>query len=219
MFENLRRAFKEAVDNFKTELNRDDVPEAVDRLLRGMEQEATDTKANLEGLKSQMEKARSRAEQEAKDAETCRRREEMAQGIGDEETARIAADYREKHLNRCQVLTEKADAIQAEIALQEQEFEQMLEQIKEARKNRDALAAQAGRAQARNSLSGADDLFGELDRMAEKIGGGAHDAEAAESMSRDTEEFEEFDEALSQTRRDEMLDARLEELKRRMGES
>ncbi|NNF26389.1 MAG: hypothetical protein HKN73_04090 [Gemmatimonadetes bacterium] len=218
MFENLRRAFKEAVDNFKTELNRDEVPEAVDRLLKGMEREATDVKANLEGLRSQMDQARARAEKEAAEAETCRRREEMARGIGDEETARIAAEYAEKHLNRCKVLTEKADAIQAEIELQEREFAQMVEQIKEARKNRNALAAQAGRAQARDSITGADDLFGELDRMAEKITGEGHAAEAARSASGDYLDADDFDEALGQ-RGEDVLDARLEELKRRMGES
>lgn len=216
MFENLRRAFKEAVDNFKTELNRDEVPEAVDRLLRGMEQEATAAKVNLEELKSQLSRARSRAEKEAAEAETCRRREEMARGIGDEETATIAAEYAEKHMNRCRVLTEKADAIEAEIRLQEQEFSQMLVQIKEARKNRDTLAAQAGRAQARDSITGANDLFSELDRMADKISGEKAAGEAAESMFDDTEEF---DEELSRSRRAEALDARLEELKRRMGES
>ena len=216
MFENLRRAFKEAVDNFKTELSRDEVPEAVDRLLRGMEQEATTTKANLEDLKSQAAKARSRAEREAKEAETCLRREEMARGIGDDETADIAADYARKHLSRSKVLIEKAEAIEAEVELQEKEFSGMLEQIKEARKNRDALAAQAGRAEARNSIRGADDLFSELDRMEEKITGEKASAEAAESMGID---MDDFDEELGRARREEAIDAQLEELKRRMGES
>ena len=216
MFENLRRAFKEAVDNFKTELSRDEVPEAVDRLLRGMEQEATSTKANLEDLRSQAAKARSRAKKESKEAATCLRREEMARGIGDDETADIAADYAQKHLSRSKVLTEKADAIEAEVVLQEKEFAGMLAQIKEARKNRDALAAQAGRAEARNSITGADDLFGELDRMAEKITGEKASADAAESMGAD---MDDFDEELGRARREEAIDAQLEELKRRMGES
>ncbi|MDH3223831.1 MAG: hypothetical protein OEO23_08950, partial [Gemmatimonadota bacterium] len=109
--------------------------------------------------------------------------------------------------------------IEAEIELQEKEFLQMLEQIKEARKNRDALAAQAGRAQARDSITGADDLFGELDRMAEKITGTKTAADAAEAMGGGFEDLEDFDEALGQSKREEILDARLEELKRRMGES
>ena len=216
MFENLRRAFKEAVDNFKTELNRDQVPEAVDRLLKGMQSEATQAKVNLEDLKSQLVRARTRAEAEAKEAETCRRREEMAREIGDEETATIAGQYAEKHLNRCTVLTEKGDAIESEIELREREVAEMIEQIKEARKNRAALAAQAGRASARDSIQGADDLFGELDRMAEKITGEEASAGAAESLFNDANEF---DEALDQARQEDVIDARLDELKRRMGES
>ena len=50
MFENLRRAFSEAIDNFNREMNRDDVPEAVDRLLHGMREEVTDAKARLSKL-------------------------------------------------------------------------------------------------------------------------------------------------------------------------
>lgn len=215
MFENLRRAFKEAVDNFKTEIGRDEVPEAVDRLLKGMETEVTTAKVNLEDLKSQLARARTRAEKEAAEAETCRRREEMAREIGDEETATIAGQYAEKHLTRCKVLTEKGDAIEAEIQLRHREVEEMLVQIKEARRNRATLAAQAGRANARDSLSGADDLFGELDRMADKIGGEEAQAEAAEAFS----DADDFDEALDAARGEEVIDARLDELKRRMGES
>ena len=50
MFDNLRQAFREAVDNFKEELGRDDVPEAVNRLLREMKREAADTKAEIRRL-------------------------------------------------------------------------------------------------------------------------------------------------------------------------
>ena len=45
MFDSLRDAFREAVSNFRDEIGRDDVPEAVDKLLVGMRQEVTDTKA------------------------------------------------------------------------------------------------------------------------------------------------------------------------------
>ena len=57
MFENLRNAFREAVDNFNKELSRDDVPDVVDGLLRQMHQEVTDTKAQLFTLEEQIKKA------------------------------------------------------------------------------------------------------------------------------------------------------------------
>lgn len=215
MLDNLRKAFQEAVDNFKTELTRDNIPEAVGRLLKGMEQEVTSAKVNLEGLKRDLELSRRKADREAKEAETCRRREEMARGIGDNETADIAAQYAEKHLERCRVLSEKADAIQAEIVLRERDIEDMLKQLKTAISNRGALAAQAGRTVARDTVEGANDLFGELDRMAEKMAGDDATREAEASLFDDGEAF---DDALEEERREDVIDARLEELKRRMGE-
>ena len=214
MFENLRRAFKEAADNFHRELDRDAVPEAMDELLKGMQKEAVDVKAGLEGLKEQLAAARKRANAEARDAATCQRREDMARKIGDLETAEVAGKYAERHASRNQVLTEKANAIEAEIRLQESEFAEMLEQIKKARANRNTMAARAGRTQSRDSIHGADDLFGELDRMAAKIGDTEAGADAAEALFDDAADF---DEALNASRRAEAVDTRLEELKRRMG--
>ena len=50
MFEDLRNAFREAVQNFKDELDRDSVPETVDRLLKGMIDEVTQARARLKSL-------------------------------------------------------------------------------------------------------------------------------------------------------------------------
>lgn len=214
MFENLRRAFREAVDNFNRELERDAVPEAVDGLIRGMQKEAVATKAGLEGLKEQLTKARKRAEAEAREVQVCRRREELARKIGDADTARVAAEFAEKHTARQRVLSDKAKAIEAEIGLYETEYAEMLAQIKKARANRSTMAAQAGRTKARDSVRGADDLFGELDRMAEKIGDTEAGAEAGGSLFDDAGDF---DRELDRSRREEAIDSRLDELKRRMG--
>ncbi len=213
MFQNLRRAFREAVDNFNKELDRDAVPEAVDKLLKGMEREAVDAKAVLEGLKKQLAVARERSGAEAHNAEVCRRREAMARDIGDDETAEVAATFAEKHDARRQVLSDKAAAIDAEIRLHEADYAEMLSHIRKARANRDSLAASAGRTQARDSLGGADDLFGELDRMAERIVDGQAAGSAEEALFDDARHF---DEELAAARREDAIDARLEELKRRM---
>lgn len=215
MFDNLRRAFREAVDNFNKELDRDAVPEAVDKLLKGMEREAVDAKTALEGLKKQLAVARKRSSEEARNVEVCERRETLARDIGDTDTADLAASYREKHAARSKVLSDKATAIEAEIRLQEAEYNEMLSQIRKARANRDRLSASAGRTQARDSLSGGDDLFGELDRMAERIVDGEAAAGAEETLFDDARDF---DDELGASRREEVIDARLEELKRRMRE-
>lgn len=214
MFDNLRRAFREAVDNFNRELDRDAVPETVDQLLKGMQGEAVEAKTALEGLKKQLAVARKRSADEARNAEVCKRRESMARDIGDTDTADVAATYAEKHDARSKVLSDKATAIEAEIRLQEAEYSEMLSQIRKARANRDRLAATAGRTRTRESLGGADDLFGEIDRMAERIVDSEASAGAEEALFDDAQDF---DEELGASRREEAIDAGLEELKRRMG--
>ncbi|MYG80287.1 MAG: hypothetical protein F4187_00260 [Gemmatimonadetes bacterium] len=214
MFENLRKAFRDAVDNFNREMSREGVSDTVDGLFKGMEREAVATKAGLESLKEQLATARRRITEEEKEAGVCRRREELARKIGDSETGDIAAKFAEKHENRRQVLSDKATAIEAEVRLAEAEYGDMLEQIKKARASRESLKATAGRTRARSSIQGSDDLFGELDRMADRIEGNEADTDAADELFDDAGDF---DHELRRARREEVADARLEELKRRMG--
>lgn len=217
MFENLRHAFREAVDNFNKELNRDDIPDVVDGLLKQMYHEVSDTKAQLFTLEEQIKKAIQLSEMEEKEALTCRRREEMAQKIGDEETAKVAADFAEKHEKRREIQAKKALALRAELELKRGEVEDMMAQLKEAKTKREAMTATQGRVDARNAIGGASDLFDELDRMAEKIEGIDHQREAEEEL------LSEFGELESPTpprgpSQDELAEARLRELKRLMGE-
>jgi len=222
MFENLRRAFKEAVDNFKEELDRDAVPETVDRLLRQMTQEAIDAKAYVSRLEDDIEKALKAAESEKKEVVTCRRREKMAVSIGDEETATLARSYAEKHEARQHVLERKALALKEESALRRGEVTEMVEAIKDARQNRDALSAQAGRSGARDSISAADELFDKLDHMEEKLEDQDHMREASAEVDGDS--YREGDlrirfDKLQDDRaaKEAVAEDRLEELKRRMG--
>jgi hypothetical protein len=216
MFENLRNAFREAVENFNKELNRDDVPDVVDGLLRQMHEEVTDAKAQLFTLEEQIKRAIQLSEMEEKEVATCRRREEMARKIGDEETARVAAEYADKHDKRRQIQARKALALKEELELKRTEVEDMMVKLKEARAKRESLTATMGRADARSALGGASELFSELDRMAEKIDGIDHQREAEEEL---LAEFGELDS--SGNRRsaspEEEAEARLRELKRRMG--
>ena len=78
MFEDLRRAFREALDNFQNELGRDRVPGSVDRLLAGMVREVTETKARAAELESQLERTRVESSREADELATCQRREALA---------------------------------------------------------------------------------------------------------------------------------------------
>lgn len=230
MFENLRRAFADAVSNFKDEIGRDDVPEAVDELLRGMVSEVTDAKAYAKKLEGQIEQADAKILKQKKGAETARRREVLAKKIGDEETARVALEFAEKHERILEVLEQKASALRDELRVQETEVTGMMAQLKTARADRDRLTATAGLSQTRGTLGEADDLFAQMDRMAEKIEGTQSEADAARelddldlgSSSRPSTptpdpNLEEQFEILEDGPREIDFDAALQELKRRMG--
>ena len=224
MFENLRDAFREAVDNFKEEIRREDVPEAVDTLLRGMKAEVADKKAYARGLEVEIEQTLAKVKREQTNTETALRRQKLAQDIGDAETAKVAGDYAEKHARTLTVLEQKAKALQDELKVTEAEVTEMMTQLKSAVADREGLIAQAGRSQTRRSLGEADDLFAEMDRMAEKIEGTDHQAQAAEELAEDLgtgQRFNDIETEFSRLEREPELSVedRLEELKRRMGES
>jgi phage shock protein A len=220
MFEDLRRAFREGIDNFNKELNREHVPETVDKLIKGMIDEITDAKSGLGELENQIKKALIESEKEKGEAQTARRREQMANEIGDSETAMIAASFAEKHEQHQTVLEQKALALKAEFEFREAGIEEMMSKIKEAKTKRESISATAGRTGARESISAADDLFSELDRMSDKIDGEKAKGDAAEAFSdidlggTDSDTHIDINEA---PRSEPDFDAALEELKRRMG--
>ena len=217
MFRNLREAFREAVHNFRTELNRDQVPEAADRLLRAMEDELVRVRAEVKELESQLSRVRAQAAREEEEVRTCLRREELARQIGDEETVEVARSYARRHLRMKEVLTEKGEVLAREVEVRSTEVQEMLTSLKKARVQRESLLASSSRREAREQLQDADDLFAEMDRMSEKI----------EEMDRRNQAFQEvaeMDASASDTgtsgggQASEMdMDDRLAELKRRMG--
>lgn len=230
MFENLRRAFTDAVSNFKDEIGRDDVPQAVDELLRGMVSEVTDATAYVKKLEGEIEQADAKILKQRKGAETARRREALAQKIGDEETARVALEFAEKHERILEALEQKAVALRKELRVQEAEVTGMMAQLKTARADRDRLTATAGLSQTRGTLGEADDLFAQMDRMAEKIEGTKSEADAARDLGEldlgsssgpstptPDPDLEEQFEILEDGPRKIDFDAALQELKRRMG--
>lgn len=222
MFENLRQAFRQAVENFHAELNRDSLPEATDRLLSAMSREVVDARLRLDELREEITRVRDEAKREEEAARTCVRREELAASIGDTETQEVARQFALRHLRRKEVLEEKAKVLEREVGDRGAELEEMMAQLKEARVRREAMSASAGRTGARESLREADDLFSQLDRMEDRIRDLESEAGAAEAM--DELELGGAEDAIprspsasrSRAPSDQELEARLAELKRRM---
>ncbi|HEU4563813.1 MAG TPA: hypothetical protein VFS05_04150 [Gemmatimonadaceae bacterium] len=75
-------------------------------------------------------RARLAAERQA--LETVRRRGQLAAGINDGETVRIAGEYERRHVERIAVLERKLEAQEAELQLAEREVEEMTRQLKSA---------------------------------------------------------------------------------------
>jgi len=119
------------------------------------------------------------------------------------------------------LLEQKAKALKAEFDFRGEEVEEMMAKVKEAQAKRDSLSATAGRSGARETISAADDLFSELDRMAGKIEDEQAEGDAAEAFSNLDlgPEKSDYTIDLNEPPRPEPdYDTRLAELKRRMGE-
>jgi phage shock protein A len=188
--------------------------EDITRLLAGMREELIEAKATIPELEKHIEsygKLRQRELQRAADAE---RRGRQAAEIDDAETVEVAARFELKHLSRAEVFEQKAEAAVAELALQRRNVKEMTVQLKSAMKNRDALAAQARRARATGNLrGGGHSSVDEFDRMEREI----EDDELEASAALDVEDaLGGMGDAAYAPDPEELADAQLEELKRRM---
>ncbi len=115
MFDNFKRAWRQAVDNFWTELEAGD--SAGGARTRALYREVGNARNQIERLDREIEDCRKGHEYEREQADVCARRERMARDIGDDETVQIASEYRARHQERADVLTRKLDALRAERAL------------------------------------------------------------------------------------------------------
>lgn len=129
MFEDLKKAWREAVDNFRQELAGDD--EGADSRTRAMHKELMTARSVLEKLDGEIRRSRREAADERESEAVCRRREEMARKIGDEETVRIAVEFCARHAERAGVLERKAEVLQEERSLLVRDLESMEKTIAE----------------------------------------------------------------------------------------
>jgi phage shock protein A len=177
VFGEFKRAWREAVDNFWQELEGDD-PEGRSR---GVYREVAGVRNQLDELDGAIGETLQRLKHEKAQVEACLRRERLARGIGDEETARVAAEYGARHQERAEGLGRKVEALEAERRLC------------------------------------ARDL-GEMERALQERGPIGTEGELPDvDLNRHPREHEFRN--LEDTERNRTAEERLEELKRRMGQS
>jgi len=184
-----------------------------------MKGELASEKAQVSGLEDQITKTMEHIERLSDEVATARRREEMAREIDDNETVKLAAEFATKAEGYITVLQKKRTALEEELVFRVRTVEEMCAQFNAAREKRDSLTATPGRTDARESISAANDLFSQFDRMAEAIGETKAEAEAAQAFD-ELDQPSEFRVDIDDTPvpRELDVDAALEELKRRMGE-
>ncbi len=110
MFEDWKQAWRDAVANFQRELE----DEPGDATTRAMRRDERTTAESLRRLDAELSAARRNAEAERAEEAICRRREGLAQNVGDAETARIAAEFATRHEERARVLERKVEVLEAE---------------------------------------------------------------------------------------------------------
>lgn len=125
---------------------------------------------------------------------TTDRRRELAAGIGDQETVTVAERYLAKHREHAAVLEKKLAAQREELALAERDVAEMTAQLEEVTKRRGGLEGERSAQAAWSALGQAG-----MDRPEVDPGQAALKAQ------------------LDRAAREAEADAKLEELKRRMG--
>ncbi len=182
----------------------DDVKQALHDLLHGNVapgdrrealQEMRDTlvraRMALDDLRGGVRQTEARLTRERTELETVQRRRTLAEGVGDAETVAIAQRFEAQHQERVTLLEKRLEVEQGELALVERDVEEMTTQFKAAQAGvGSGLRSGAADPAATDPLDGDAALNAEIDGLGRAQRRATHEAEA---------------------------DARLAELKRRMG--
>jgi hypothetical protein len=128
MFEDWKKAWDQAKANFERELDGDELGLGDSQRARLIRRDLANARRALERLQADITATRHELTGEEEQLQTCERRATMADGIGDEETARIARDYAARHTERAGILRRKADVLTEELAMRQKELALMEEQ-------------------------------------------------------------------------------------------
>ena len=185
--------FKRLRDALERALAAATPPPDLSEIASQMRDAVIEQKAGLRAIREALAQAEGQLEAARAELATAERRRGQAEAIGDTETVEVADRYIAKHRERAEVLEKKVVAQREEAALAERDLAEMTKQLQEAARRAPA-AGQASAAEAWNSLGAAG-----MDRP-------ETDLEGEMLRSR-----------LSQAEREAAADAKLEEMKRKMG--
>jgi len=161
--------------------------------LTDLKQALVHARMGVDDLRTGVAKARERTAAAQEELETIRRRKRLAEQIGDAETVAVADRFEKLQAERVDVLTRKQDAQERELALAEHEVAEMSADFRRAVAGVGSGGPVGGGDPERAAAAEVDALLGDDD---------ASDRERR---------------AAARAQRDADADARLAELKRRMG--
>lgn len=187
MFKRLREALERALEAATP-------PPDLGAMVSQMREAVIEQKAGVRAMQEALASAEALLATERDQLATAERRRGQAEGIGDQETVAVAEKYIARHRERVEVLDRKVAAQREELALAERDLAEMTTQLAEASKRRPASEAERGAGAAWNSLGAAGMDRPELDLEQEQL------------RSR-----------LDRQAREATADAKLEELKKKMG--
>lgn len=132
MFDEWKRAWQQAVDNFERELkaSEDDAIPAGTRS-GAMRRDLAQARAALNRLDADLEQARKDQVAEEEAEATAIRRAEMADRINDTDTARIAREFAGRHTYRAGILRRKVEVLADELGMRREELAAMEQQAAE----------------------------------------------------------------------------------------
>jgi len=183
--------FDEVRQAFRDLLHGNVPPEGRRELIAIMKDTLVQARMAMDDLRDGVEQTKKRVVVEMAELETVKRRKGLARGVGDEETVRIAERFEAQHAERLAVLEQKLLAQESELAMVDREVAEMKEQLK---------AAAAG--------VGSGMRAGTVDTAADPIDPGRQALE---------HELNDLKRAERRASADAEADARLAELKKRMG--
>ena len=125
MFEKLRQS----LDDLLARATR---PEERSAVVAQMKDALVHARMGVDDVRSAVESTRFRLKAERQELETVVRRKALAEGIADAETVKVAERYERQHAERVRVLEAKLAAQEAELALAEQEAAEMAAELKRA---------------------------------------------------------------------------------------
>ena len=188
MFEHLRQSLNELLD-------RATKPEDRRTIVARMKNTLVQATLGLDDLRTAHRMLEKKLEVERKELETVRRRRELAAGINDAETVKVAERFEKQHQEKVTLMEEKLAIQTRELELAEREVTEMKAEIR---------AAMAGTPGTPSSAIGSDPLD--------------EDPTSEPSAAQTSAEIDALARARTRADRDADAARRLEELKKKMGQ-